>query len=343
MADFSQAFFGKSLYELLYSDIENFFVEEKEESTRIEFKAFEPTYGDFNKGFDGVLKGICAFLNSEGGILIWGAPVGVLVEGKKEKVFKGALSPLSELKEKDWLVNKVSSSITPLPIGVNVAILQESGKFIYVFEVQMSNYAPHQFSNYYYARLDGQSRPAPHYLIEALFKKIRYPNIEGFIKVNSVDYSAGNRYLVELDVILLNFSELQNELNVSFSIMCGQGIFLNEAPYSPSLRYNNCIEVLSFGQVERVPLKLSIDRTTLKNEFDNKIDIILSFGGRYSPMKSSDYKFELVDYDPLDISIKCLEATENILYTDLQKSKGMTRESILETHVRNRSSKGPGL
>ncbi|MCK4346855.1 MAG: hypothetical protein KAX05_16355 [Bacteroidales bacterium] len=33
------------------------------------------------------------------------------MSGSKEKIFKGALSPVDTLKEKDWIINKVSDSI----------------------------------------------------------------------------------------------------------------------------------------------------------------------------------------------------------------------------------------
>ena len=69
--DYCTTCFNKTLANLEYQDIENFFHEPREESTRLEFKSF-PQKGDFNKCLEGVIIGICAFLNSEGGILIWG-------------------------------------------------------------------------------------------------------------------------------------------------------------------------------------------------------------------------------------------------------------------------------
>jgi hypothetical protein len=253
--DYSSLYFEKVLDNLEYQDIIDFFVEEKEETTRLEFKSFAAKHGDFNRNLEGIIRGICAFLNSEGGILIWGAPNGVIQEGKKEKVFSGDLSHLKELKEKDWLINKISDSITPLPTGINVKILQNEEKIVYVFEIQSSLYQPHQFRNTYYARLDGQTKPAPHYLIEALFKKIKYPNIEGFIKFDSISHNTNSHFL-DITIFIFNFSQLQNELNISFRLMSPQGIFLKSQDPNQSYMYlydghqlifKDFIDVLHFG------------------------------------------------------------------------------------------------
>mgnify|MGYP000881575833 FL=1 len=199
--NYSKNYFGKNLTELSYTDIENFFIEEKKESNSLEFKSYSTENGNLNKSIESITKGICAFLNSEGGILIWGAPKGIKRENRQEKVFIGDLSPVPELKEKDWLINKISDSITPLPIGVNVQTLDKNDSYVYVFEIQQSKYCPHQFKNTYYARLDGQTKPAPHYLIEALFKKITFPQIEGFIGLDKIYCNETNYYLDLTDTI----------------------------------------------------------------------------------------------------------------------------------------------
>jgi len=341
MVDFSQSFFGKSLNELLYSDIENFFVEEREESTRIEFKAFEPTYGDFNKGLEGVIRGLCAFLNSEGGILIWGAPVGAQVQGKKEKVFKGNLSPLSDEKEKDWLVNKVSDSITPLPVGINVSILKNGDHILYVFEVQASHYSPHQFKNIYFARLDGQSRPAPHYLIEALFRKISYPNIEGFVKINQIsDSRDGYLLYVDFNIFIFNFSPLQNERNTVVRLLSSMGTFVKgvntgfsqELVLGGDVAFDNIPDTLHFGQpiLEYVRLRLSKKELESRNQ---KIDLVLSFGGRFSPLKSSSYKLDFSKVDSYNFNDAFVDIDENVLSSTLQERLGSNRENLLKKFI----------
>lgn len=196
--DYSSNFFGKKLEELTYADIVFFFNTDQDETDTIEFKSFNAAHGNIEASLDGIRKGISAMLNSNGGIIIWGAPEGRVIEGKKEKVFGGELSPVNVLIEKDRLINKISSSIIPLPVGVNVNILNDGENYIYIFEIQKSSYSPHQFKNVYYARLDGQSQPAPHYLVEALFRKITYPNIQGYIKLAEISHN-GRSYFLDIE------------------------------------------------------------------------------------------------------------------------------------------------
>jgi len=335
--DYSSIYFGKSLEDLNYKDIEDFFVEAKEETTKIEFKSFSIKHGNFEKDIDNVIRGICAFLNSEGGILIWGAPKGIQPSGKKSKIFKGELSPLNELKEKDWLINKVSGLITPLPIGIKVAILRNNAKIIYVFEVQQNNYSPHQYKDTYLARLDEQTKPAPHYLIDALFKKIRYPNIEGFVKPEKISHD-GTNYFLDISIFIFNFSQIQNEENVSFRLYCTQGYFsqwreLEVAHmYSKNghlLVFTSLIDVLHSGQPNMHSERLIFNASSLSSNYNNTVDLLLSFGGKFSPLKMSKYKmdFNKIDWNkPDEPNYLLSEIEENTLSADVQSD----RETILK-------------
>lgn len=339
--DYSQNFFGKILADVTYHDIVHFFSEEKDESNNIEFKSYSAEHGNVNRNIEGVIRGICAFLNSDGGILIWGAPEGVKVEGRQEKIFIGDLSPVPELKEKDWLINKISDSITPLPVGINVKTLENEGKYIYVFEIQQSEYSPHQYRNIYYARLDGQTKPAPHYLIEALYRKITFPHLEGYIKPDKI-FIDGNNYNLDITIFIFNFSELQNEENVSFRLMCPQGIFVNsQIPQYQNmylydghqLVHKDLIDVLHFGAPNMHTERLMFNPNKVLTEFENKVDFFLSFGGKNSPLKSSNYKFDFskIDWNNQDDPNYLIEEmNENILSSDLQKKLNNTREDTLK-------------
>jgi len=339
--NYSENYFGKNLSDLEYTDIENFFIEEKDESNTIEFKSYSAAHGNLNKNIEGVIRGICAFLNSEGGILIWGAPEGTKIEGRQEKIFVGDLSPVSERKEKDWLINKVSDSITPLPVNITVQSLEKEGAFIYVFEIQKSQYSPHQFKNTYFARLDGQTKPAPHYLVEALFKKITFPRLEGFIKPEKISHD-GNNYYLDITIFIFNFTELQNEENVAFRLMCPQGIFAKSQ--NPDLQqmytyeghqlvHKNLIDVLHFGGPNMHTERIIFGAHDLLYTHENKVDLLLSFGGKYSPLKSSDYKLDLAKIDwniPDEPNYLFTEIEENILSSEKQKALNKTREDTLK-------------
>ncbi|QWX84860.1 ATP-binding protein [Cellulophaga sp. HaHaR_3_176] len=339
MTNYAEKYFGKDLEELEYADISNFFIESKEESDKIEFKAFHPDYGNFNQNLDGVIRGICGFLNSNGGILIWGAPLGKKEDGKI--VFVGDLAPVKEFKEKDTLISKISDSITPLPVNINVQIIENDGSYLYIFEIQQSNYSPHQFKNTYYARLDGQTKPAPHYLIDALFKKVNYPNIEGFINLDRYGNAGNGNMFLDISILIINFSELQNEQDISYRVICGQAVFAGSLNARTERFYSmeghqytnrNHIDILHFGGPEMNSQRLIFNMETLGDEHNYEMDIVLFFGGKKSPLKFSEYKLNfggsISAKNPVGL-ISNLE--ENVLASEKQKALGTTRENLLES------------
>lgn len=295
-SNFSLSYFEKNLHDLEYKDIEDFFAEPKEETNRIEFKSFFGPKGNIDNKINSVIRGICALLNSEGGLLIWGAPKGQQIEGKVEEIYQGELSPVDELYEKDRLISKISDKITPLPVGIKLEILTKHEKNVYVFEVQESFYKPHQFNNRYYARLDGQTRPAPHYLIEAMFKQIKFPNLNGFMRFEKITQST--EYIaLRLTVLIVNRTEFQNAENVSFSISSPHGVFekSKDQQFVKDYRYNgrllireNYKEVLSYGEKILYSEDIVFKQQEL-HENNHKAEITLKFSGRFSPLKTSRY------------------------------------------------------
>ncbi len=279
-------------------------------------------------------------MNSNGGILIWGAPLGRTVD--ERLIFQGALSLVTQLIEKDTLISKISDSITPLPVNVNVQIIENNGNYLYVFEVQISNYSPHQFKNTYYARLDGQTKPAPHYLIDALFKKVRYPNIEGYINLDGFGNADNGNVYLDISIIIINFSELQNEQNINYRLICGQAIFAGSLNPRTSGNYSlqghqynnrNNIDILHFGAPEMTSQRLIFKLEKLVDEHNSEMDLVLFFGGKKSPLKFSEYKLNFGNgsisaKDPIGL-ITNLE--ENVLASEKQKALGTTRENLLDS------------
>lgn len=340
MNNYSYNYFGKDLNELTYSDIVDYFLTEREESDKIEFKAYHKQYGNFNKNFEGVVRGICAFLNSNGGILIWGAPL--VNKINDVNIFQGELSPVVDLMEKDSLISKISDSITPLPVNVNIKIMENDNLYLYVFEIQQSDYSPHQFKNTYWARLDGQTKPAPHYLIDALFKKIRYPNIEGYINLDRFGNYGSGKVFLEISIIIINFSEFQNEYDVSYRLLCPQAQFAGAEKQSESKHYDmqghqfinkDFIKTLHFGAPDSTTQRLIFNLEELADNFNSEMDLVLIFGGKKSPLKFSEYKLDfsigrISGFAPVELF---KSKVENILAVDKQKKLGTTRENLLET------------
>jgi len=77
-----KSIFNKEIYDLEIDDLKAFFSTEQEETSLIEFKSGAVEV-------DTIYKEVAAFLNTEGGILVIGAPEEkpILLDGKKRKRF----------------------------------------------------------------------------------------------------------------------------------------------------------------------------------------------------------------------------------------------------------------
>ena len=66
---FNQYFNKEKIEDITYDDVVSFFKEEKTESDKIEFKSFFSNEKEHEADKENaILKSICAFLNSEGGL-----------------------------------------------------------------------------------------------------------------------------------------------------------------------------------------------------------------------------------------------------------------------------------
>jgi len=226
--------FNKSIHDLKLDDIETFFANEKIETDKLEFKSYvdlENATGTKSsrdkEKINDILKSVCGFLNSDGGILIWGSPEGKNVEGSKDKIYIGDVSPVKYKIEKDQFINRVTSEINPTPHRIlfhSIQINQDS--YCYIFEITKSEFAPHQYRGTYYMRLDGSTRIAPHYYVEALIKKISFPKLE--VYVNFGEMLMGREYaILPITFTIHNLSKYLNEKNVEYRILCDSCNILN--------------------------------------------------------------------------------------------------------------------
>lgn len=324
--EYIKSFFGKSPEQLTYKDVENYFQLPRKESNILEYKSFNARHGSIEQKLDAIYKVICSFLNSEGGLLIWGAPE----EDKsdKENSFSRALSPVTNYFSRDFLINKISDSITPMPNGIRVFPIENNGNLVYLIEVDQSEFSPHQTGNMYYVRIDGQKRPAPHYYIEALFRKIKYPNLGGYVKLNSFKEGRNlhsGKMILNLTVFILNHSKLQNEQNVFYTLMCDDGIFVlpSEYPQRISLSFEDhqlrdeCLsEILPYGAAPYYNVNLFFT-TEILFSTEKTTKLILNFGGKYSPMKVSNYELNLAKSNWKNPNEFITYRRENILIHEL--------------------------
>lgn len=344
--------FGKSIEDITLKDIKNHFATNREESDVIEYKSFHVHRGrnDYKEKEKAILKTICAFLNSSGGILIWGAPV----EEKDEngdKYFAGELSPVDKKIEKDNFISKIVNRVTPVSIGIKMkSIPTGDGKCVVIFSVPESNYKPHRFDDRYWMRLDGQSKVAPHHYVEALFKQIRYPNIEGYLKFLNATVTNGRgsslsvteKYIqLNFQSALFNFSPFQNEEKLNVRIFVAEGEFFDyftrDYYTHNTFSRNYSDRILHYGSplIEHHCLFIKKDIAREK-----PVELTLLFGGLKSPLKSSKYILNFRRFNPsFNSTIKPLDewltiVSENITpkeeYDQIGKNKRVMVNSFLK-------------
>lgn len=338
--------FGVRIDEQSLETIANYFSSPKQESDSIEFKSFvSERDNDFRRKETAVLRTINGFLNSNGGVLVWGAPIGETNAETGVKDFVGDLSPVTVDIDKDSFINKIANKITPIPSAIRVEkITHSEGSYIYVIEVESSISKPHQLDGIYYMRLDGQTVKAPHHYVEALFRQVKYPDLGGYIKFERLRVVEG-QYKLEFRVMIFNHSALQNEEKVSFSLLSDIGIVgtsIGERSDSrisfdmdnQRMKFDNLAEVLHYG----VPYFHSDfflfhpDRLIASS---GEVHIMLHFGGKSSPMKMSEYKIRIGTRMVDDGNELVYERNENVLMVDYAKDKGSEQERLNRILGRN--------
>lgn len=163
--------FNKKAEELELTDIEKYFSTSQEETSTLEFKS-----GDVEI-FD-IYKEICSFLNTEGGLLIIGAPrESKETKGKRTVAYCQGEITYSKIVSKDWLRQKIFSHITPSPVEIFIKEFSTDKGNIFILDIPQSLNPPHQSNadGRYYIRMDNEARPAPHGLVQALFDKRKKP------------------------------------------------------------------------------------------------------------------------------------------------------------------------
>jgi hypothetical protein len=254
------------------------------------------------------------------------------VNGKKEKVFKGTLSPCDKIIEKDSFISRLTDLITPSPKGIEFQRLEKDSKFVYIFDIEQSFYAPHQFRNIYYMRIDGQTKAAPHHYIEALFKKITYPKLEGYIKVNSFKIF-GNNYILNFTYFIFNMSKLQNEHEIYYRISVTAGRFQNYnipsqngeiyAQDGHELRVLNAKSTLYYNEPLTDSVNIIINPHNLVN-LKYECKILFAFGGKQSPLMYSYYVLLLKDFDTVDKNSYFSQIDENKYFYEMGGDLNLT-------------------
>jgi len=332
--NFSQIYFQKSLDDLTGDDLIRFFNSPQKETQYLEFKSSREKNVD--KAFSNILKpGICAFLNSEGGLLIYGAP-------KEDKLnhdnpFHKELEPYEKgfFGDHDTIIRKISGGITPMPIGIRLKEVDFKGGSIAIFEIQQSKTKPHQTDNIYQIRIDGQKTPAPHYLIEALMKQVNFGDIRAYLNVKNYEYHdlKEENYRIDFDLVFVNSSHFINEKNIRFRLIVdGPMKIFNDRINPPTVEkqtdYFN-IDNLSFGEPYLKRFSLNGKFSTLST--DTLVALNIVFHGEKSPSRLTVYEFEIISKSMRghlkEGSPKIV--IDNIYMSEHQKNIGLTHEESL--------------
>lgn len=233
---YTSYFFNKNPTELTFSDIQLYFKERQEESSTLEFKCGDVEITD-------VYKEVAAFLNTEGGLLIIGAPrESKEVIGRKTITYCQGDVTYSKFISKDWLHQKLYSNITPSPTQIYIKEITTQSGNIFILDIPQSFNPPHQSNadGRYYIRIENEAKPAPHGLIQALFDKRKKPKIKAEIKRvyfdNITDYlnvSLHNESSIPADKVsfiveLFNISETDNNFIESDDEVLGKKFSLSK-------------------------------------------------------------------------------------------------------------------
>lgn len=179
-ASFISDIFNKNPDQLDLKDVVDFFNVDREETASLEFKSGDVTIED-------LFKEISAFLNTEGGLIIVGAPRETKIQKGKRRISicNGELT-YSKFRSKDWLFQKIASNISPAPTNLIIKELISSKGNVYLIDIPQSTHPPHQANadGRYFLRFECEAKPAPHGLIKALFDKRRRPTLTAEIDFN---------------------------------------------------------------------------------------------------------------------------------------------------------------
>lgn len=332
--NFTQTYFQKDLDDITSEDLIKFFSIPQKETQYLEFKSSREL--NLNKVFSNTLKpSICAFLNSEGGLLIYGAP-------KEDRTnsdhpYNGEMDIYNKgfLGDHDTIIRKISGGIIPLPNGIRFREVEFPQGCVAIIEIQQSQNKPHQTNNTYYIRIDGQKVPAPHFLIEAMMKQIKFPIIKSYIKVNESYYHDvfKNVLLINFSLFFFNFSQFQNEKNLRYRLQIDGPMFLELGDVvgknSKSKTDYFMLERISYGEPISYNFTLSGKLGSITKDYEIFLNII--FNGETRPSKLTVYKFKILETSQrgfLESHNAKLEIN-NVLFSEHQKNIGLSHEESI--------------
>lgn len=279
-----ESIFGKSRFDINIEDIIDFFSEPQEESSILEFKSGDVEIND-------LFKEVAAFLNTEGGLLIVGAPreTTKIVGKTTTKICQGDIT-YSSFKNKDWLYQKLASNIVPSPVNLRIEeFILEKGN-VFLIDIPQSSTPPHQSGadGKYYIRLERDAKPAPHGIIQALFNKRKLPLLLADITISKLDEHRSDIVLCvrnQSNVPAEKVSFLVDIYNIKFIDSARNFEFVKDSLGDKYFNSGHSDQILV--SVINIPIRFKV--THLKKDF-------LIFIGYWC--RDLDFEFQYFTYSP---------------------------------------------
>lgn len=327
MSGFCNSLLGKDIYDIKENDLINFFKNEQEETNTLEFKSGEV---EIHK----LCKEICAFLNTEGGLIIIGSP-----KEKKKKIGKsnyivcqGELTS-SQFPNKDWLYQKINSRITPIPTKLRIQEIKSEKNLCFVIEVNQSFNPPHQLDSEgrYYIRIEREARPAPHGIVDAFFNRRQHPNPATVIVLESISES---KDLFQCEIV--NKSKVTAESIEGYISIYGiNNIIPQRFEYENTIKKSNGVYEIRFPRISYIVKGLS-NKSTFEIEHNNfpylihttiwcKHSSVITKSVIYSPIEKQIIEKKHKDDDEIEFSV--LKDKIDVLQKD---RKEMESRSFIE-------------
>ncbi|MFA6073792.1 MAG: ATP-binding protein [Candidatus Woesearchaeota archaeon] len=151
-------------------------------------------------------KEISAFSNYGGGILLIGVTDNGDVEIGTEDIYKNRT-------KKEWLSDVICTSCTPSINNFYVKKIPHNSKYLYAIIVDESEHAPHQASHgqssyKYFSRVEGKSRPISGLLVQDIFYRKNYADINLKLELTKINDSRG---IASLNITAFNTSLIPAE------------------------------------------------------------------------------------------------------------------------------------
>jgi len=186
---------NNALYNFSIHELNQYFQTPRFEHQNLEFKS-----GDVH--IREVAREIAGFLNSQGGLLIVGAPKET--QQGKRKVCQGILTQ-STFATAQWIMEQVNVLLAPAPTNHEIAIrgVPEVHPQVFLIQVRSSTRPPHMVEGEgrYYIRHKAATKPATHAEVESLFWKDRQPQLQQFFKLGTRKGMPANREIFTLEIV----------------------------------------------------------------------------------------------------------------------------------------------